>query len=128
MRTLLILLSFSAAVFSQTLYYYAHGKKVKLAILHNAPSRDYSANLHVKDSYNRNLVIHNSIIFGLKDGTNLAQFRKNYSLTTLKRLGHNIFTCNTPTAQNAITLANRLYSDTSTTFAMPNIEQKRLAR
>lgn len=123
-----LLLLLPLLLIADELYYYSYGKKVYLSPQQNAPSRLDSASLHVKDSYHRVYSIKNSVIFQLKAGVDIASITSTYGLVSLKTLGQQLFTCKTKYANDAITLANRLYESGHVVFAMPNIVQKRQRR
>lgn len=128
MFKLLLLLLPCLHLLSDT-YYYHHGEKVYLKPQKSAPSRQIDESLlHVKDSYDHTFSIKNSVIFQRKEGISLELLDKLFHLKRVKPLGKDLFTCNTQSANDAITLANRLYESGYVKFAMPNIQQRRIRR
>ncbi len=109
-------------------YYFSHQKRIGLTAIDTHKSRELKSTdkLFFKDTHNNIIAITNQIIVSYKKLSDKEKIEKNYQLTYIKNLDHNIFLYKVPNKKQTFEISNTLYKLESIKYAHPNfIKEKR---
>jgi hypothetical protein len=108
-------------------YYYDHGKKVRLTKLKDKRSNIKDIEYYKYDS-GRTVGVKNEVLVKCKDLSSCEDIFKKYNLTNYKNLTSSIILITLNKEQNPFEISQKLYEEESIDISQPNFVKKRHKR